>query len=61
MAKEIYKVTQNQKRKTVHKKDLGKLCNHVYVVVRVRLNNFFLLETVVEMLDEYSFLEGTID
>nr|CAB3265006.1 DNA polymerase epsilon subunit 4-like [Phallusia mammillata] len=40
MAKEIYRVTQGQKRKTVYKKDF---------------------DSVVEMMDEYAFLEGAID
>ena len=40
LAKEMHRVTQGQKRKTVHKKDM---------------------DSVIEMLDEYAFLEGALD
>uniref|UniRef100_H2ZN87 Transcription factor CBF/NF-Y/archaeal histone domain-containing protein n=1 Tax=Ciona savignyi TaxID=51511 RepID=H2ZN87_CIOSA len=40
LAKNMYKITQQQKRKTMYKKDL---------------------ETVIEILDEFAFLEGTTD
>ena len=40
LAKEMHKVTQGQKRKTVYKKDM---------------------DSVIEVLDEYSFLEGALE